>query len=223
MKLRLAHFSTALGFAATLAACNKGAATAPKKMLQSPSMATVADSTGGGGGGGGSVQSHFVSNGDNGSVNWFSSDGGGSVFGNLNVSRGGSVTNPQAFLSYFIEQCDPFFSCTFSDGFGTIPTRDVSGGGKQLHLGTNTGGNPDFFTFGGPSGVITVDWSANGVVTGRSSGTSDLAFGPFREHQTGISTFASANASGNVVGIAIPPLSQGNIGTNQNVTIDIQH
>jgi len=230
MKPCFAHLSAAVALAAALAACNKDAATAPKKTLQGPSMATVADT---GGGGGGPGQSHFVSNGDFGSVNWSSfsggtpgdsgGGGGGFVFGSLGVNRGGSVTNPTAFLSYFIEQCDAFFFCTFTQGFGTIPARDLSGGGKQLHLSTNTSGNPNFFTFGGPAGLITVDWSANGGFSQRFSGTSDLTFPGFRQHTTGVSTSASANTSGNVVGVLIPTFSPGNIGTNQSVTIDIQH
>ena len=230
MKPLVAHLFAALALAAALAACNKDAATAPKKTLEGPSLATVADT---GGGGGGPGQSHFISNGDFGSVNWSAfpggtpgdtgGGGGGFVFGSLNVNRGGSVNNPTAFLSYFIEQCDAFFFCTFSQGFGTIPARDLSGGGKQLQLGTNTSGNPNFFTFGGPAGLITVDWSANGGFTQRSSGTSDLTFPGFRQHMTGVSTSASANTSGTVVGVPIPTFSPGNIGSNQSVTIDIQH
>lgn len=229
MKPQCSRCLTALALATIIAACNKDAATAPGKNTPSQSMAVVASDTGGGGGSG-----HFVSNGDFGSVSWFTTTaattadtggggGGGFVFGSLSVSRGGSVTNPQAFLSYFIEQCDALFFCTFAQGFGTIPARDLSGGGKQLRLSTNTSGNPNFFTFGGPAGSITVDWSANGGFTQRSTGTSDLTFPGFRQHMTGVSTSASANTSGNVVGVPIPVFSPGNIGTNQSVTIDIQH
>jgi hypothetical protein len=38
-----------------------------------------------------------------------------------------------------------------------------------------------------------------------------------------VSTSASANASGSVVGIVISPGASGNIGTNQNVIIDVSH
>ncbi len=232
MNPRFATLCAALALAQILAACNKDAATAPGRTLQGPSMAAAADT---GGGGGGPGQSHFVANGDFGGVNWFSftagapadsggGGGGGFTFGSLSVNRGGSVSNPQAFLLYFVEQCDGFFFCTFLDGFGTIPARDVSGGGgKQLHLSTNTSGNPNFFTFGGPAGLVTVDWSANGAFTQRSTGTSDVTFPGFRQHVTGVSTSASANTSGNVVGIPIPPRSPGNVGANQSVTIDIVH
>ena len=81
-----------------------------------------------------------------------------------------------------------------------IPNNDLSGGGS---------GNPNFFTFGGPSGLVTV--------------TADFIFPGFRQHTTGVSTSASANAAGGVVGVPVPPFSPGNIGTNQNVTIDISH
>jgi hypothetical protein len=206
---------------AFFAAC-KDATTAPAKTTSRASFAVAAD-TGGGGGGPGN-QSHFVANGDFGFVNWSGDSlGGGFTFGSLSVSRGGSVNNPQAFLSYFVEQCDAFFNCTFSQGFGQIPARDLSGGGKHLHLATNTSGNPNFFTFGGPAGLITVDWSANGFFTQRSTGTNDVTFPGFLQHQTGVSTSASAYASGGVVAIVIPSRSSGNIGTNQSVTIDITH
>src|SRR3989442_3234291 len=84
-----------------------------------PSLATVSD-TGGGGGGPGN-QSHFVANGNSGFVNWFTSDGGGFTSGQLGRSQGGSVTNHQRFLFYFIEQCDPVFFCTFLEGSRLIP------------------------------------------------------------------------------------------------------
>ena len=195
-----------------------------------PSLATVSD-TGGGGGGPGN-QSHFVANGNAGSVSWFVSGGSGSpsdsggggggfTFGSLGVSRGGPTNSPQTFLSYFIEQCDPFVGCTFLGGSGLIPNGDLSGGGQQLRLATNTSGNPNFFTFGGSAGLVAVDWRANGAFQQRSSGTTDLIFPGFRQHFTGVSTSSSANAAGSVVGLPVPAGSPGSIGTNQNVTIDI--
>lgn len=228
MKPCLTHLSAAVAFAAALAACNKDASTEPQKNPSTPSMAVVpGDTGGGGGGGGGASQSHFVANGDFGSVNWFTTPpdpSGGFVFGSLNVNRGGSVNNPQVFLSYSVQQCDAFFNCTFIGGFGTIPTNDLTGGGnRQLRLNTNTSTNPNFFTFSGPAGLITVDWSANGGFTERSSGTTDLTFPGFRQHSNGILTTASANTSGNVIGISIPTFSTGSIGSSQNVMIDITH
>jgi len=222
MNLRFASVCAASALGYLLSAC-KDSATTPAAQAAGPrpSLATVSD-TGGGGGGPGN-QSHFVSNGTSGFVQWSTSDSPGFVFGSLSVSRGGSTNNPQAFLSYFIERCDPFLGCTVFGGSGLIPNNDLSGGGQQLHLATNTSGNPTFFTFGGPSGLITIDWSANGAFQQRFSGTSDFMFPGFRQHTTGVSTSASANAAGSLVGVPVPPFSPGNIGTNQNVTIDISH
>jgi hypothetical protein len=226
MRSTIAPFCAALALGPILAACNKDAATAPAKTLHGPSMTVVSDT----GGGGGAGQSHFVANGNSGFVSWSSSGsgdtlggGGGFTFGELNVSRGGSVNNPQTFLFYFIEQCDPFFGCTLIEGSGLIPNNDLSGGGQQLHLATNTIGNPNFFTFGGPPGLVTVDWRANGAFQQRNSGTSDFIVPGFRQHSVGISTSASASAVGSVVGSVIPAGSIGTIGTNQNVSIDIFH
>ncbi len=194
MNLRFASLCAASALGYLLSAC-KDSTTTPAAQAAGPrpSLATVSD-TGGGGGGPGN-QSHFVANGNAGSVNWFVSGGSGSpsdsggggggfIFGSLGVSRGGPTNSPQTFLSYFIEQCDPFVGCTFLGGSGLIPNGDLSGGDQQLRLATNTSGNPTFFTFGGSAGLVAVDWRANGAVP-------------------------------------VPPASPGSIGTNQNVTIDI--
>jgi len=233
MHLRFPAACAALALGYSFAAC-KDSTTTPAASATGPrpSLATASD-TGGGGGGPGN-QSHFIANGNSGSVNWFVSGdsgspsdsgggGGGFVFGSLGVSRGGSTNSPQTFLSYFIEQCDPFVGCTFFGGNGLIPNGDLSGGGQQLRLATNTSGNPNFFTFGGTSGLITIDWRANGAFQQRSNGTFDVIFPGFRQHFSGVSTSSSANAAGSVVGVPVPPGSPGNIGTNQNVTIDISH
>src|SRR2546426_2600344 len=223
MKACFTSLCAALALAHLLTAC-KDSSTTPTALAAGPrpSLATVSD-TGGGGGGAGN-QSHFVANGNSGSVNWFVSGGaggGGFIFGSLGVSRGGSTNSPQTFLSYFVEQCDPFVGCTFFGGSGLIPNGDLSGGGQQLSLATNPSGNPNLFPFGGSAGLVTVDWRANGAFQQRSSGTTDLIFPGFRQHFTGVSTSSSANAAGSVVGVPVPPGSPGNIGTNQNVTIDI--
>ena len=229
MNRRFASACAATALAYLFTACKDSTTTAAAQAAgPRPSFATASD-TGGGDGGPGN-QSHFVSNGTFAFVQWFigspgdsGGGGGGFIFGSLSVSRGGSSNNPQTFLSYFIERCDPFFGCTVSGGSGLIPNNDLSGGGQRLHLATNTSGNPNFFTFGGPSGLITIDWSANGAFQQRSSGTSDVIFPGFRQHTTGVSTSASANGAGSAVDVSVPPFSSGNIGTNQNVIIDISH
>src|SRR5438132_9954993 len=102
MKARFASLCAAPALV-LFTAC-KDSATTPAAQAAGPrpSLATVSD-TGGGGGGPGN-QSHFVSNGTSGFVQWSTSDSPGFVFGSLSVSRGGSTNNPQTFLSYFIER-----------------------------------------------------------------------------------------------------------------------
>lgn len=171
------------------------------------------------------TQFNFVANGDFGSVNWTEVDpAGGFTFGFLSVGRGGPTTNPQTFLSYFVVQCDPFFSCnTIRDGFGLIPNRDLSGGGQSLTLRTNTTGNPNFITFAGPAGLVSVDWRANGLFTQSSSGTNQFSFPGFIRRSQGSFTSASANATGSIVGVLIPHNSFADIGTNHEVIIEIIH
>jgi Tol biopolymer transport system component len=169
------------------------------------------------------TQSHFVANGDFASLSWFESDpAGGFTFGSLSVSRGGPTNAPQTFLSYFVFQCDPFGSCIdVRDGFGLIPNNDLSGGSKSLSLRTNTSGNPNFVTFAGPTGPVSVDWRANGLFTQSASGTNQVSFPGFTQKSQGGSTSASANAAGSIVGAAISPNGSAGIGTNYQVTIDI--
>ena len=169
-------------------------------------------------------QFHFVANGDFGSVNWFESDpAGGFTFGSLFVSRGGPTNDPQTFLSYFVFQCD-FSSCSLiRDGSGLIPNSDLTGGRTALHLNTNTTGNPNFVTFAGPTGVVSMDGRANGLFTQSSSGTNEFSFPGFTQRSQGNSASASANATGSIVGLPISPNGSTVIGTSHQTTIDIDH
>jgi hypothetical protein len=225
METRLAGLCATLAFAWAFVACrDSSTAPQPRDAARTPNFATVSDT--GGGCAGSGTQCHFVSSGNFGAVSWSFGDtlgGGGFGFGNLNVSRGGPTNNPQTFLFYFVEQCDVFFNCRFFGGSGLIPNTDLSGGFKTLHLSTNTTGNPNFFTFAGPTGLISVDWKANGFFQQRQSGTLQQDFPGFRFFSNGVSTSASANATGSVVGVSMSPDNFANIGTNTNVTINIFH
>ncbi len=220
MSARLPRLCATLAFAAAFTAC-QDSSTAPSHgtAVRTPSFLTASDPSGGG-----SSQFHFVANGDFAQVFWESFDGGGFSFGFLSASRGGLVNNPQTFLFYFGEQCDIFGNCNFFDGFGLIPNRDLTKSDDQaIHLATNTTGNPNFFTFDGPTGLISVDWKANGFFQSRNSGTLEQDFPGFKFLRNGVFASASANATGSVVGVSISPNNSGGIGTNHDVTIDIFH
>jgi hypothetical protein len=169
------------------------------------------------------TQVHFVANGDFGNANWFEVDpAGGFTFGFISVNRGGPTTDPQTFLSYFVFQCDPLFLCgTIREGSGLIPNSDLRGGGNSLNLNTNTSGNPNFVTFAGPTGPVSVDWRANGLFTQSSTGMNQISFRSFTERSQGSFSSASADAAGNIVGVAISPTALGDIGTNHQLTLDI--
>jgi hypothetical protein len=169
------------------------------------------------------TQLHFVANGDFGNANWFEVDpAGGFTFGFISVNRGGPTTDPQTFLSYFVFQCDPLFSCgTIREGSGLIPNSDLGGGGNSLNLNTNTSDNPNFVTFAGPTGPVSVDWRANGLFTQSSTGINQISFRSFTERSQGSFSSASADAAGNIVGVAISPTALGDIGTNHQLTLDI--
>ncbi len=229
MNAHLAGLYAPLALAITFGACrDSSTGLVGGARGRGPSFATASDT---GGGGGPGNQAHFVANGDFGSVNWSGgfglsvSDtgggGGGFTFGTLNVSRGGPTNSPETFLSYFIERCDEFFNCQFFGGNGLIPNQDFGGGGKSLQLNTNTSGNPNFFTFAGPAGVVSVRWDANGFFQQRFSGTSQVTFPGVMQSSTGVSSSESANASGSVVGVLISPDNFGSIGSNTNVSIAI--
>ncbi len=216
METRLAGLCATLAFAAAFVAC-RDSSTAPQNgpAARTPNFSTASASA---------SQFHSVANGNSGFVQWFSSGSdGGSTFGDLSVGGTDSLTGSGPFLFYFIEQCDIFFNCNFFEGFGGIPNSDLSGGGKILHLSTNTSGNPNFFTFAGPTGLISVDWKANGFFQQRQSGTFEEDFPGFRFLSNGVSSSASANATGSVVGVSISLDNFGNIGSNHHVTIDIFH
>jgi hypothetical protein len=225
MTARLVGWCALLVLTAAVAAC-RDSATSPRagSVGRGPAFATATDTTGGGGGG--VSQAHFIASGDFGSANWSGGDsasGGGFTFGSLSVNRGGQLDSNQTFLTYFVDQCNAFFTCTVSAGAGVIPNSDLTGGGKTLHLSTNTTGNPNFTTFAGPTGLVSVAWTSNGLFQQRSSGTSEFVFPSFREHLNGVSSSAAANVTGTVVGNAISGNGSGNLGTNLNVTIDIFH
>lgn len=175
----------------------------------------------------------FHSSGDAAFVSWseagtaVSSDtggggGGGTVrFGNASVSRGGTSDNQQSFLSYGVTECGPFFCNTVASGFGLIPNEDFSVQGGKYRLSTNTANNPDFFTFAGVPGQVTVEWTGNALFRREFNGTSTVTTADFRERQAGSSDEQSANATGVVVGFVIASGNSGSISSSRDLRITI--
>lgn len=227
MRVPFARTSLLLVSIASVIACRD---TSPIAHAASgPSFGVTADT---GPGGCASTQCHFNARGENADVNWSevvgvsASDtggggGGGVRFGSVSVSRSGSQSNPQTLLFYNVTECGNFGCNTILGGFGTIPNQDFAGSRQSMQLNTNTSGNPNFFTFAGPSGTIAVSWEANGISESRFNGVSEFSQPGFRTKQTGQSTNASANASGSVISVRIPAGNFAGISTSHSVTIDI--
>ena len=177
--------------------------------------------------------SHFVSNGAQASVNWYSSDDAGVItFGSMGVNRGDAVNNPQTFLFYDVFQCTPpgYFCAEIEGGYGTIPNGDFRGSGKTLHLSTNTTDNPNVARFVGNGGSIAVDWEVNGIFSYEQQGVfatsmpgDSVVPGSTRTtfRQQGSFSSLSANARGSVFGRDLSIDASGGMGTAHNVTIQI--
>ncbi len=168
---------------------------------------------------------HFVSEGDFGSVNWFTSDQFGNFsFGFLSANEGGSVTAPQVSLFYFIVRFTGGFCCTFISGFGLIPSANLTGGTgmSALTLNTNTATDPNFFVFpAGSGGPISLQWKESSAFEFSSTGTSELRFGNTTFRTIGNSSSSSATVTGSVLGQVIPQGAFGQMGTNHTVSIDV--
>jgi hypothetical protein len=164
------------------------------------SSGNVARDTGaGGGGGGGTIQ-----------------------FGSASVSRGGDRGEQQTFFNYSVVECSPFFFCNqVAGGFGVIPNADFDAQGPNYRVSTNTAGNPNFFTFAGSPGTITIEWVPNGLFSTRFNGTRRTTQPGFTEQQAGQSDDQSASAGGSVVGFAIGSGSFGQISSSHDVRITI--
>lgn len=213
----------AVALATVLAGCSDSAAAPGGDAGTDPSFATTSSAT----------QFHFVANGVSGQVGWYQSDsaGFGFTYGQVNVGRGGTTSNPQTWLDYYVVRCDWYYCYLVGAGYGLIPNRDLSGGSSQLHLSTTTTGNPNFFVWAGSGGQVSVDWRANGLFSSRSSGTNEYTYAAqcdtlscnstFTHRSQGRGTSASATASGTVVAVPIGFGQNAAIGTNHQVSIDI--
>lgn len=227
MHLRIPTWAVAAATSVLLLAC-QDSSTSPRQAANEPRFGTASDT--GGGGGGGTQVFHFVSNGDNGYVDWYTftgdSLGGFRVSsGVVGAGRGGSTNNPQVAMSYYVYEygCDAAWNCFYnllSAGWGVIPAKDLTLSGKRLRLNTNTANNPNFYVYAGVAGPVSITWLADGVLQNTFSGVWSARYGNLIHRSQGSSTSWSAVASGSVVGIPIGP-TPGNFGTNHNVSIDI--
>lgn len=166
---------------------------------------------------------HFVANGDFGNATWFDEP----TFGFIEVTRGGTPSRPEVFLTYEIAGCGGEFCHVGFSGAGQIPPGDLTGDGvKGLKLNTDTSNDPNFTVFLGTGGLISVEWDkSRPVFETRFSGTTQFKSPGFSSLSHGTHTERSARATGTVVGFVITEDGEigtrsGLIGTNHNVQVE---
>jgi len=222
MKSRYAWSSIGLVTLTAALACRDAAP--PARAIAGPNLAVAVDTGPGGGCGQPGKQCHLVAEGDIVNSYWFSVIDDVVRFGGVQAYRTGSVQSPGVFLEYYFNECDLSYSCTLLlGGNGMIPASALSGNENRMTLRTNTTDNPDFITFAGPTGEISIDWVSNGLIRQSFSGTSERSEPGFRERVTGVSSNVSAIATGSVMGTALPPAYSAQIGRGHSVQIDIFH
>lgn len=166
-----------------------------------------------------SMQSQFVANGDAGSAEWSIEDEYGRTAGYVWVTRG-----TRTELGYSIVRCEPPRSgeCTRGSGYGPIPDGDLTGSAAGgLRLRTNTAGLPDFNQVGA-GGVIEVDWKRTALWLDSFTGGATWQDSTSTERRRGKETHISATASGQILGVPIPPGAIAQTGTNHSVRIVIE-
>jgi hypothetical protein len=205
---------------ATAVACRE--ASPPARAIAGPNFAVATDTGPGGGCGQPGNQCHIVADGDIVNAYWFDVTENVIRFGGVQAYRVGSVKSPAVFLEYSFSECDLSYSCTLVlAGYGVIPVTALSGNENQMILRANTSDVPDFFTYAGPTGIVSIDWEGNGILRQSQTGTFERSEPGFRERTTGTFSSVSATASGTVVGSPVPAAYSAQIGTGHNVTIDI--
>jgi len=222
MKSHQAWSSIGLFTLAAASACRDAAP--PTRAIAGPDFGVATDTGPGGGCGQPGKQCHIVANGDIVNSYWFTVIDDVVRFGGVQAYRIGSVQSPAVLLEYYFNECDLSYSCTLIlGGNGVIPATALGGNENRMTLRTNTADNPNFITFAGPTGEVSVDWVSNGLIRQSFSGTSERSEPGFRERVTGVSSNVSAAATGSVMGTALPPAYSAQIGTGHSVQIDIFH
>jgi len=218
------HAWSSVGFFTLTAALACGDAAPPARAIAGPNFVVATDTGPGGGCGQPGKQCHIVANGEIVNAYWFTVTDDVVRFGGVQAYRIGSVQSPAVLLEYYFNECDLSYSCTLIlGGNGVIPATALGGNENRMTLRTNTADNPNFITFAGPTGEVSVDWVSNGLIRQSFSGTSERSEPGFRERVTGVSSNVSAAATGSVMGTALPPAYSAQIGTGHSVQIDIFH
>jgi hypothetical protein len=162
---------------------------------------------------------HFVANGDSASLLESNPDDGSFI--QVDVSRGGTLQNPQTFLVYFIclgriPLCQEGFGLIPNSDFQTTATSQAAAGHMSLNTDTSAAANPGFVNLGSSGGVvsggvISVAWDKTSISSGSVQTISTQVFtldnGTSRMHLNVHQDFVSASATGSILGLPLDLLS----------------
>jgi hypothetical protein len=169
----------------------------------------------------------FKSNGAYAGFDSYSEDGD---YASLSVSKGGTSTAPETFLSYYNSSCDWVSGlCQGVSAYGRIPNGDFSANSRSATLKSNTAGIPDFYASHwsynyytgeysesqGSLGIINLSWKATGISSSKGVGTSSSTYLNLTWKSTGQYSQADASVTGTIDGEAVQSYT-GGIGTNSN-------
>jgi len=147
----------------------------------------------------------------------------GSVYGELQVHRGGTVNAPQTYLLYYVYDYE---TVSESCGYGFIPNGDLTGSWQTgLSLRTDTSRMTDGYMYGSLSGAIAVDWKKSGLYSYSTTGTHEQHFvdtfnGDIFYRQSGTWHYGHASVSGTA--LSYSNWTYGEMGNNNEVNITIE-
>ncbi len=216
-------FLTVLGAVAALAACNDARSptgrSGPAFGLAGSGDSTSRDTTG--------LPSHYIANGATADVSWYFeggdslNGGGGWKYGYVSVNRTNQVYDEWTSVNWSISDCDGWWSCSYSSGYGYVHGDVLAGsGGADLRLAVDPSAHPaDFYVYGDPMGPIELTWRQAGGYASRTSGNTENTYPGYRFKSNGVSVTSSAIVTGHVGGYVLPAGTFGNMGTNHSMTI----
>jgi hypothetical protein len=164
---------------------------------------------------------HTQSRGNAASVTWNDPDGSGFA-GFITFSEGGSGSNQDAFVTYFIARTSDQEVVEF--GFGLIPRAHVSGSGNgamRLDTDTSAAANPGFTHLAGEGGRITLDVHKTSDFSRRVSGTQQLRLAGSRLNSSGSETTVSAAATGFAIVGNVGGLASAELASSRALTIEL--
>ena len=151
-------------------------------------------------------------------ISMWATDASGCVFVSVSAARGGATAEqPQTFLNYYV--WDGCAGTYLGWGYGVIPNADLVFKGKTATLTTAPSASAIFAVEGTP-GALRLTARANGVYSTTSTGQWRTEYPGVVVRSKGTSTYTSADATGDVLGLNVFNVSA-EMGSNRQRVLEI--